>query len=78
VACARNLYAIVPATVMCITAYTYIPLTLYPPRGSRGISDIPLTTTFYQNYLAMSNTADVTKRVVEMKEKIEYEIYLNL
>jgi hypothetical protein len=37
---------------------TYIPITLYPRRGSRGISDIPprrLT-----NYLAMRNTTDVT------------------
>jgi hypothetical protein len=37
--------------------HTYIPLTLYPRRGSRGISETP---TFYQNYLAMSNTAYVT------------------
>jgi hypothetical protein len=36
---------------------TYIALTLYPQRGSRGISDIPL---FYQNDLAMRNIADVT------------------
>jgi hypothetical protein len=34
---------------------TYIPLTLYPRRGSRDIS-----AEFYQNYLAVSNTADVT------------------
>jgi hypothetical protein len=38
-----------------VTLYTYIPHKLYSRRGSRGISD-----TFYQNYLAMSNTADVT------------------
>jgi hypothetical protein len=40
---------------------TYIPLTLYPRRGSRGISNIPprhprLT----KKKLAMRNTADVT------------------
>jgi hypothetical protein len=34
-----------------------IPLTAYPRRSSRDISDIP---PFYQNYLAMNNTADVT------------------
>jgi hypothetical protein len=34
--------------------YTYIPLTLYPRRGSRGISE------FYQYLLAMRNTADAT------------------
>jgi hypothetical protein len=28
--------------------HTYIPLTLYPRRGSRGISDNPQTSTFYQ------------------------------
>jgi hypothetical protein len=39
----------------------YIPLTLYPRKGSRGISDIPKPT-FYQNYLAMRNTADVPDR----------------
>jgi hypothetical protein len=41
--------------------HTYIPLMLYPQSGSRGnlryYSESP---TFYQNYLAMSNTADVT------------------
>jgi hypothetical protein len=37
-----------------------IPLTLYPPRGSRGISD---SSKFYQNYLAMSNTADVVNAI---------------
>jgi hypothetical protein len=36
----------------------YIPLTLYPRRGNRGILDIPAP--FYQNYLAMRNDADVT------------------
>jgi hypothetical protein len=40
--------------------HTYIPLTLYPRRGSRGISDIAPRPTFYQNYLAVRNTADVT------------------
>jgi hypothetical protein len=40
--------------------HAYIPLRPYPRRGSRGISDIPLRPTFYQNKLAMRNTADVT------------------
>jgi hypothetical protein len=40
--------------------HTYIPLTLYTRRGSRGISDIASRPTFYQNYLAVRNTADVT------------------
>jgi hypothetical protein len=35
-----------------------MPLKLYPRRGSKGISDIPPA--FQQNYLAISNTADVT------------------
>jgi hypothetical protein len=39
--------------------HTYIPLTLYPLRGSRGILDIPPRHTFYKNY-AMKITADVT------------------
>jgi hypothetical protein len=44
-----------------VTIHTYIPLTLYPRRGSRGILDITHPPpTFYQNYLAMRNTADVT------------------
>jgi MFS family permease len=46
--------------VVSYCSYTYIPLTLYPRRGSRGIrysSDMP---TFYHNYSAMSNTADIT------------------
>jgi hypothetical protein len=38
---------------------TYIPLTFYPRRGSRDISDIT-PPTFYQHKLAMKNTADVT------------------
>jgi hypothetical protein len=45
---------------ICQLYFTYIPLTLYPRRGSRGISDIAPTPTFYQNYLAVRNTADVT------------------
>jgi hypothetical protein len=41
--------------------HRYKPLTLYPRRDSRGISDItPWTPTFYQYYFALSNTADVT------------------
>jgi hypothetical protein len=40
--------------------HTYIPLTLYPRRGSRGVRYSSETPTFYQNYLAMRNTADVT------------------
>jgi hypothetical protein len=39
--------------------YTYISLTLYPRRGSRGISDIPPRRLRFTN-LAMRNTADVT------------------
>jgi hypothetical protein len=35
--------------------HTYKPLTLYPRRDSRDISDIS-----HENDLAMSNTADVT------------------
>jgi hypothetical protein len=39
----------------------YIPLTLYSRRSRRGISDISTKTPiFYQNYLAMRNTADMT------------------
>jgi hypothetical protein len=34
-----------------------IPLTLYPRRHLRYSYEVP---TFYQNYLAMKNTADVT------------------
>jgi hypothetical protein len=37
--------------------HTYISLTLYQQRHLRYYSETP---TFYQNYLAMSNTADVT------------------
>jgi hypothetical protein len=41
--------------------HTNIPLTLYPRRGSRGISDIPpRRPRFTKNNLAMMNTADVT------------------
>jgi hypothetical protein len=36
---------------------TYIPLTLYPRRGSRGIWYSSVTPTFYHNYLAMRDTA---------------------
>jgi hypothetical protein len=51
-------------------ANIYIPLTLYPRRGSSSISDIPSRRfigisdtsfpTFYQNELAMRDTADET------------------
>jgi hypothetical protein len=37
-----------------------IPLTLYPRRGSRGISDIPPRHPRFTKKLAMRNTADVT------------------
>jgi hypothetical protein len=47
-------------TYIHTSIHTYIPLTLYPQRGSWGISDILPRSTFYQNYLAMSKTADVT------------------
>jgi hypothetical protein len=40
------------------TKRQYIPLTLNPRRGNRGISCE--TPKFYQNYLSMRNTADVT------------------
>jgi hypothetical protein len=45
---------------------TYIPLTLYPRRGSRDVSDIIFseTPTFYQNYLAMKNTAELTGKPI--------------
>jgi hypothetical protein len=46
-------------TPSCIVI-VYIPLTLYPRRGSRGIRYSFETATIYQKYLAMSNTADVT------------------
>jgi hypothetical protein len=42
-------------------ASIHIPLTLYPRRGNRHISDIPQETfTFYHNDLTMRNTPDVT------------------
>jgi hypothetical protein len=37
--------------------YTYIPLTLYPQRHLRYSFETPK---FYQNYLAINFTADVT------------------
>jgi hypothetical protein len=41
--------------------HTYIPLTLYPRRGSRSISDIPPRhPRFTKIILAMMNTAHVT------------------
>jgi hypothetical protein len=41
--------------------HTYIPLTLYPRRGSRSIPDIPPRhARFTKKLLAMRNTADVT------------------
>jgi hypothetical protein len=57
----RFLYFFVTAirkSRICI--HTYIPLTLYPRTGSRGISDIPPRhPRFTKNLLAMRNTADV-------------------
>jgi hypothetical protein len=44
----------------CVHTYKYIPLTLYRQRGNRGIWYSSETPTFYQNYLAMRNTVDVT------------------
>jgi hypothetical protein len=41
--------------------YTYTPLTLYHRRGSRDISGIP-PSPFYQNDLAMRNTAYIINR----------------
>jgi hypothetical protein len=41
-----------------IEIYSYEDL--YPRRSSRGVSDISPRPTFYQNYLAVRNTADVT------------------
>jgi hypothetical protein len=38
---------------------TYIPLTLYPRRGSRGVSDIFPDAHVLLKLLAMRNTADV-------------------
>jgi hypothetical protein len=47
--------------VMLMHIHTYISLTLYPRRGSRGISDIPpRRPRFTKKYLAMRNTANVT------------------
>jgi hypothetical protein len=45
------------ASIFYIPFYTFIPLKLYPRRGSRYISDIP--TAFYQIDVAMRNTAIV-------------------
>jgi hypothetical protein len=46
-----------------ISIHTYMPLTLYPRRGSRGISDIPPRHPRFTNIrLATRNTADVTGR----------------
>jgi hypothetical protein len=39
--------------------HTYIPLTLYPRRGSRGISDILPRHPRFTKFIAMRNTADV-------------------
>jgi hypothetical protein len=38
---------------------THIPLSFYPRKSSRGISDIE-TPTFYRNDIAMRNPADMT------------------
>jgi hypothetical protein len=55
--------------ISCFFICTYIALSLYLRRGSRGILDIrdyirdyisSDAPKFYQNCLAMSNTADVT------------------
>jgi hypothetical protein len=46
-------------TITIKYAYAYIPLTLYP-RGVAEASQIIFISTFYKNYLAMRNTADVT------------------
>jgi hypothetical protein len=40
--------------------YTYIPLTLYPRRSSKGISYILPSRPRFIKILAMSNTANVT------------------
>jgi hypothetical protein len=42
------------------TIFTNIPLTVYPRRGSRDISDILPIPTYYQNELAMRYTVVVT------------------
>jgi hypothetical protein len=50
---------------------TYITLTLYPRRGSRGISDIfSLTPTFYQNCSAMRNTGDSGEPIAVWSQSI--------
>jgi hypothetical protein len=46
------------ADIIMMILYTYIPLTLYPRRGSRGILDIPPRRSRFT--IAMRNTADVT------------------
>jgi hypothetical protein len=43
-----------------IHIHYYIPFMLYPRRVSRGISGIPPRHPRFTNYLAMSNTADIT------------------
>jgi hypothetical protein len=40
--------------------FTYIPVTLYPRMANRNISGYTLRPTFYQNYFATRNTADMT------------------
>jgi hypothetical protein len=44
---------------MSFFTYSHTPLTLYPLRGSRNISNI-LAETFYQNVVTMRNTVNVT------------------
>jgi hypothetical protein len=43
-----------------IIIHTYIPLTLYPRRGSRGISNIPPRHPRFTIISLLRNTADVT------------------
>jgi hypothetical protein len=46
--------------IIIIHTNKYILITIYPRRVSRGVSDIAPRPTFYQNYLTVRNTADVT------------------
>jgi hypothetical protein len=53
----RNFYEMSTNLLIIYLTNTYIPLTHdHPRRGSKGVSE---TLTFYQNDLAMRNTADV-------------------
>jgi hypothetical protein len=60
-----------------IYIHTYIPLTLYPRRGSRGISDIAPRPTFYQNYLAVRNTEERGRYYFFILSRTPHETTIN-